>query len=175
MKNSKDSVELKVKELQDLVVKEVKQIDGFCTGVQKNVDVFLSATWTLIEEIRAFNLKYKEELSKKNESDGKLFLGIENSLNKFQEEISKISVSFKISIYEETLNNTISLIEESFKVQLDQILDLKLRLPTNASWLVLVSQNRDKGGSLNVWGEQPIVFGKLFTTQLPTSILIKLV
>lgn len=65
VQTSKDSVKLKAKELHHLVVKEVKKINGFCTGVQKNTDVLISPTWTFTEDIRAFNLEYKEELRKK--------------------------------------------------------------------------------------------------------------
>ncbi|CAI9285885.1 unnamed protein product [Lactuca saligna] len=39
MKDSRDSVELKVKELQDLVVKEVKQIVSFCTGLKNGLSI----------------------------------------------------------------------------------------------------------------------------------------
>lgn len=76
---------MKVKGLHNLVFEEVK----------KNFDVLLSTTRTLIEDIRAFNVEYKEELNKKNEFDGKLLKGIGTPVNKFQVELSKVVVSSK--------------------------------------------------------------------------------
>lgn len=62
----------------------MKKIYVLFLSVQKNVDYLLSATITLVKDICAFNLEYKEELQKKNENDVAMFKGIETSLNTFQ-------------------------------------------------------------------------------------------
>ncbi|CAI9292605.1 unnamed protein product [Lactuca saligna] len=63
MKDYQEVVELKVKGLPDFVIEEVKKIDGFCTGIQKNFDVLLYATSILVKDIPAFNVEYYSKLS----------------------------------------------------------------------------------------------------------------
>lgn len=65
--------------------------------------------------------------------------------------------------------------ESCFKTQLALILDLVLRLPTNAlhPW-ILVSQGEYKGSSSKDGDEDKgKVDGKVFNTQIPIQILVK--
>lgn len=73
---------------------EVKKIDGLFLEVQKNVDCLLGATQTLVEDVCAFNVEYKETLEKKNACDDTLFKGLEKSLTTFLEQILKVAATY---------------------------------------------------------------------------------
>lgn len=62
-----------ITELVDLVTKEFSNLDKFCDGIRKNVEVLLGARRTLIGDVRDLNMEYAEDLKLKNESDGKKF------------------------------------------------------------------------------------------------------
>lgn len=107
----------------------------------------LSATRTLIEDIRAFNIEYKESFEKKKEEDETLFKGIEIYISTFQEQISKVAANSRSSISDANVNKVVSLIEACFKSQLALILDLVPPIPKNSPRVMQVSQGREKGGS----------------------------
>lgn len=65
----KESIELKVQQVHDLITSKVKNIDGLFMVAQKNVDFLLLATRTLVEDIQDFNVDYKVELEEKNGKD----------------------------------------------------------------------------------------------------------
>lgn len=53
--SSIESIELKVTYFVDVVLKEITKPDILYVGIQKNVDVLLGSTRTLIEDIYAFH------------------------------------------------------------------------------------------------------------------------
>lgn len=71
----------------------------------------------LVEDVRAFNAKYKADLEKNNGYDTRIFKGFETFLNSFQEQISKYANNLSYSICKEQLSKAISLIEIIFKTQ----------------------------------------------------------
>ncbi|CAI9294224.1 unnamed protein product [Lactuca saligna] len=133
--SSKKSIVLKIKDLVALVTKEVYKLYKFSLGIQKNVDVILGYTRTLIKDIHAFNKDFAVELKLKKESYSTIFKIIGNSLT-----------------------------YSCFKTQLAPILDIVLRLPANAIRpSMLMSQGEDKGGSLkDGGGDKGKVVGKVF-------------
>lgn len=74
----------------DFFSTEVKKICDLFFSVQRNVDNLLSTVKDLLQDVRAFNVKYKAELGKKDVSDTAHFKGFENSLSSFQEQLSKV-------------------------------------------------------------------------------------
>lgn len=55
--------------------------------------MLLDSTRTLVEDVHAFNVEYKELLEKKKEGDESLFRGFEKSLNTIEEQIWKVAAS----------------------------------------------------------------------------------
>lgn len=98
MQTSKVYIELKVKDIHDMFLKEVKNIGGFCTNLQMNVHVVLGVTRTLIQDICAFNKECEDNLGKKNEYNKLKFLSIETSLTAFRKQLLKIKVQPSASI-----------------------------------------------------------------------------
>ncbi|CAI9293754.1 unnamed protein product [Lactuca saligna] len=105
----------------------------------KNIDVLLGATKTLVEDVCALNKDYAKGVNSKKESDGKVFINIESSLTR-----------------------------SCFKTELALILDLVLRLPTNAPCpSMIVSRGGDKcGSSKNGAEDKSKVVGKVFSTKI---------
>lgn len=157
--DSKESIELKIKDLVDLVSKDIMKLDKFCIEIQQNVDVLLGATRTLIEDIHAFNKYYVEEWKLKKESDGKVFTNTDNSLTSFHDRLLKFDIPSMTSISQEKISFMVSSVESYFKTQLALILVLVLRLPTNVPRpSMLVSQGGDKDGSSKDEGEDKGIF-----------------
>lgn len=111
----KKFVEINIKEVYELLSTVVKKNDGLFLGVQKNVDCLLVATRTLVEDVRAFNVRYKEALEKKKEDDDTLFKGIDTSINTFQERILNVATDSRSLLFDVHVNKSISLIEACFK------------------------------------------------------------
>lgn len=64
---TKDSLELKVKDLSDFITKEVKNLDNYSVFVNKKVDVVASAITCLIEDLTDFNNDFSGDLKVKSE------------------------------------------------------------------------------------------------------------
>lgn len=96
---------MKIKDLVNMVTKEITKLDKFCLRLQQNVDVLLGATRTLIKDICAFNKGYAVELKLKKESEGNMITRSESYLMGFHDCISKFDVKSTASIYEEQISN----------------------------------------------------------------------
>ncbi|CAI9281327.1 unnamed protein product [Lactuca saligna] len=174
--DSKESIELKIKDFVDLVSKDIMKLDKFGIGIQQNVDVLLGATRTLIEDIRAFNKHYVEEWKLMKELDGKVFTNIDNALTSFHDRLPKFDIPSMTSISQEQISSMVSSMESCFKTQLAPILVLVLRLPTNVPRpSMLVSQGGDKDGSSKDEGDDEGKFvGMVISMQIPFSIQMNL-
>ncbi|CAI9295040.1 unnamed protein product [Lactuca saligna] len=120
-------LELKVNYLRTSMSKEVKILDDNYNLLHKKVDVLSRATTHLIEDITAFNKDY--DLKVKSDKDDKVFE--------------------KSSISQDSISSMVSNIETSIKAELAPILNLVLRLPTNAPPSMHVSQGVERGVSLS--------------------------
>ncbi|CAI9290397.1 unnamed protein product [Lactuca saligna] len=61
----KESIELKIQGLYDLISSKFKNTRDFCYGVRLNVDRLISTVNTLLEDVQAFNVEYKAKIEKK--------------------------------------------------------------------------------------------------------------
>ncbi|CAI9282172.1 unnamed protein product [Lactuca saligna] len=132
MNTSKESIESKIKEFNNLFSKEVKKLDMFYKGTKDKVEVLLGATQTIIEDVYSFNKDYAGVLREKKEADSQVFSKIEHSLTRFQESLSKFDFTSKDLIFHDQISSMVSSVESWFKIGLSRILDLVLCLLTNA-------------------------------------------
>ncbi|CAI9299905.1 unnamed protein product [Lactuca saligna] len=92
-----------------------------------------------------------------------------------KESISKFGLSTQSSVFQESISQLISSIEENIKAKFAPILELVLRLPTNAPRVLQLSQGGDKGYSCigsSKDSEKEAVVGKVMSTKIPISLLI---
>lgn len=80
---TKDSLELKIKDLSEFITKEVKNLDNYCVFVNKKVDTVASTITRLTEDLTDFNNDYSGDLKVKSEKDDKVFEKIEKFLYDF--------------------------------------------------------------------------------------------
>ncbi|CAI9292928.1 unnamed protein product [Lactuca saligna] len=117
------SLELQVNELRTLMDKNVKKLDDNYNLLHKKVDVVANATTRLIEDITAFNKEY---------------------LRHYTKWIFRINLLFLKNPFLLWVSN----IESSIKDELAPILNLVLRLATNAQCPMHVSQVGDRRAAI---------------------------
>lgn len=87
-----------------------------------------------IEDFGAFNKEYAKGLQEKNQEDNQVYVKIENLLTSFHEKLSKFDMPSSNSFSQDQITPMVSSMEKSFKAKLTPILDIVLRLPTNAPY-----------------------------------------
>lgn len=176
MKISKESIESKLKEFNDLFSNKVKKLDKFYEGFKYKVDVLIGATQTMIEDVCASDKDYVRALKEKKDADGQVFSKIENFVTSVQESLLKFDFTSKASISQDQMSSIVSSVESCFKTELSHILTLVLCLPNNAPRPVAnVSQWGEWGFGLskNSGEDKGKIVGKLISTQIPTSLPMK--
>lgn len=141
--------------------------------MNKKIDAVASATTRLIEDLTAFNMDYSGDLKVKTKKDD--HEKTEKLLYVYKETLSKVNLSSQSSICQDYIPTMALTIESSFKAELAPILNLFIHLPTNAPCYVHVLQGGERGvGSSKGYNEDTgVVVGKVFSTQIATTIPMK--
>ncbi|CAI9291038.1 unnamed protein product [Lactuca saligna] len=171
-KNSLNGVEVKylLKYQDSLLRKIIESVDKKHEERMDNQSCILDYEINKLREFAKVRHElFVQQLFKSKSSlelqDNKVFEKVEEFLSDFKETLSEVDLSTQSSIFEDSIFAMVSNIESSMKAELALILNLVLRLPTNAPHPMYVSQGVDRGvgvGSPKGSGEDSrVVVGKV--------------
>lgn len=163
----------KIQIVGDAMSVDGKYVEKLSSSVQTVVDKLIFDVKTPLEDTRAFNVKNKANLEKKEEQSKVLLADLKVKFSALETQVVSLLQTHSYStIVQEHVSKALSSVEQSFKSQLAPIHNLVVRLPTNS--LCVASHQVSQGGEerslfglgFGMGNVRPI--GKIFSSTLPT-------